>query len=265
MTIAGSDSGGGAGIQADLKTFAALGVYGASALTAITAQNTIGVTAVHEAPPDIIAAQIDAVIADIGADAVKTGMLASGPIVAVVADAIRRHRIANLVVDPVMVAKAATACCAPRPSRPSATDLLPLAAVVTPNLPEAAELTGQAVATDAEMRDAAAKIIGMGARSVSLKAAIATARQPTCFTTASSFGSSPRSGFLPPAPTAPDAPSLPQSPPAWPTAWQFPRRWHRPKSMLPPPSGRLTPSGKGTGRCIIFTPTGANAARGPRR
>ena len=169
MTIAGSDSGGGAGIQADLKTFAALGVYGASALTAITAQNTMGVTAVHEAPPDIIAAQIDAVIADIGADAVKTGMLASGAIVAVVADAIRRHRIANLVVDPVMVAKSGDRLLRAAAIASICNDLLPLAAVVTPNLPEAAELTGQAVATDAEMRDAAAKIIGMGARSVVIK------------------------------------------------------------------------------------------------
>ena len=169
MTIAGSDSGGGAGIQADLKTFAALGVYGASALTAITAQNTMGVTAVHEAPPDIIAAQIDAVIADIGADAVKTGMLASGPIVAVVADAIRRHGIANLVVDPVMVAKSGDRLLRAAAIASICNDLLPLAAVVTPNLPEAAELTGQAVATDTEMRDAAAKIIGMGARSVVIK------------------------------------------------------------------------------------------------
>ena len=105
MTIAGSDSGGGAGIQADLKTFSALGVFGTSTLTAITAQNTVGVTAVHEVPTDIIAAQIDAVITDIGADAVKTGMLSSNEIVETVAEAIRRHGIVNLVVDPVMVAK----------------------------------------------------------------------------------------------------------------------------------------------------------------
>ena len=105
MTIAGSDSGGGAGIQADLKTFAALGVYGASTLTAITAQNTVGVTAVHEIPTDIITAQIDAVMTDIGADAVKTGMLSSPAIVRAVAAAVKRHRISRLVVDPVMVAK----------------------------------------------------------------------------------------------------------------------------------------------------------------
>src|SRR5689334_21161110 len=105
LTIAGSDSGGGAGIQADLKTFAALGVYGASAITAVTAQNTRGVHAVQELAPDLVAAQIDAVLEDIGAGAAKTGMLASSPIIGAVAACLRRHSLDNLVVDPVMVAK----------------------------------------------------------------------------------------------------------------------------------------------------------------
>ena len=105
MTVAGSDSGGGAGIQADLKTFAALGVYGTSALTAITAQNTRGVTAIHEVPTDVIAAQIQAVISDIGADAVKTGMLSSSAIIETVSAELQRHGVTRLVVDPVMVAK----------------------------------------------------------------------------------------------------------------------------------------------------------------
>jgi len=105
LTIAGSDSSAGAGIQADLKTFAALGVYGTCAVTAITAQNTRGVTAVQETPPGIVAAQIDAVVADIRPDAVKTGMLASAPIIEVVAAKVREHGLPNLVVDPVMVAK----------------------------------------------------------------------------------------------------------------------------------------------------------------
>src|SRR5579883_945421 len=100
LTIAGSDSGGGAGIQADLKTFAALGVYGASVITAVTAQNTRGVFGVHEIPPDLVAAQIDAVLSDIGADAAKTGMLSSAAIIAAVADRVTYHRLANLVVDP---------------------------------------------------------------------------------------------------------------------------------------------------------------------
>ena len=105
LTIAGSDSGGGAGIQADLKTFAALGVYGTSALTAVTAQNTLGVTGVQELAPDMVAAQIDAVVSDIGADAVKTGMLSSSAIIRVVADKVTERGLPNLVVDPVMVAK----------------------------------------------------------------------------------------------------------------------------------------------------------------
>ena len=169
MTIAGSDSGGGAGVQADLKTFAALGVYGASTLTAITAQNTVAVTAVHELPVDLIAAQIDAVIADIGVDAVKTGMLSSAAIVETVAAALQRHVVTNLVVDPVMIAKSGDALL-----RPDAVDalrarLLPLAAVVTPNLPEAETLTGLSLTTDADLRRAAAQIIGMGARAVVVK------------------------------------------------------------------------------------------------
>ena len=110
MTIAGSDSGGGAGIQADLKTFAALGVYGTSALTAITSQNTVGVTGVHEIPTGMIAAQIEAVITDIGADAVKTGMLSSSEIIETVAQEMERYQISRLVVDPVMVAKSGDSC-----------------------------------------------------------------------------------------------------------------------------------------------------------
>ena len=169
MTIAGSDSGGGAGIQADLKTFSALGVYGASTLTAITAQNTVGVTAVHEIPTDVIAAQIDAVITDIGADAVKTGMLSSPEIVATVADAVRRHNIANLVVDPVMVAKSGDRLLRAEAIATICQRLIPLAAVVTPNLPEAEDLTGLTIATDADAQLAAEAIIAMGAKSVVVK------------------------------------------------------------------------------------------------
>ena len=169
MTIAGSDSGGGAGIQADLKTFSALGVYGASTLTAITAQNTVGVTAVHEIPTDVIAAQIDAVITDIGADAVKTGMLSSPEIVATVADAVERHNIANLVVDPVMVAKSGDRLLRAEAIATICERLIPLAAVVTPNIPEAEDLTGLTIATDSDAQRAAEAIIAMGARSVVVK------------------------------------------------------------------------------------------------
>ena len=169
MTIAGSDSGGGAGIQADLKTFSALGVFGTSTLTAITAQNTVGVTAVHEIPTDVIAAQIDAVVSDIGADAVKTGMLSSSPIVATVADAVRRHGIANLVVDPVMVAKSGDRLLREEAIATIRSELIPLAKVVTPNIPEAEDLTGLSIESDDDVRRAAEAIIGMGAKSVVIK------------------------------------------------------------------------------------------------
>src|SRR5690242_18768281 len=135
--MAGSDSGGGAGIQADLKTFQALGVYGASALTAITAQNTLGVTAVHEVPTEIIAAQIDAVVGDIGVDAAKTAMLSSAEIIAPVAGRIRHWRLERLVVDPVMVAKSGDRLLREDAVQALIDQLLPLALVLTPNLPEA--------------------------------------------------------------------------------------------------------------------------------
>ncbi len=169
MTIAGSDSGGGAGIQADLKTFAALGVYGAATLTAITAQNTVAVTAVHELPPDLIQAQIDAVVTDIGVDAVKTGMLSSAAIVVAVAASLQKHAIANIVVDPVMIAKSGDALLRSDAVEALRTHLLPLATVVTPNIPEAETLTGLSLQTAAALRQAAAQIVGMGARSVVVK------------------------------------------------------------------------------------------------
>ena len=169
MTIAGSDSGGGAGVQADLKTFAALGVYGASTLTAITAQNTVAVTAVHELPTDLIQAQIDAVVTDIGVDAVKTGMLSSAAIVAAVAAALQQHAIPNIVVDPVMIAKSGDALLRPDAVAALRNHLLPLATVVTPNIPEAETLTGLSLQTDAALRQAAEQIVSMGARSVVIK------------------------------------------------------------------------------------------------
>jgi hydroxymethylpyrimidine/phosphomethylpyrimidine kinase len=169
MTIAGSDSGGGAGVQADLKTFAALGVYGASTLTAITAQNTVGVTAVHEIPTDVIRAQIDAVLTDIGADAVKTGMLSSSAIIECVADALEHWGVPALVVDPVMVAKSGDSLLQEEAVGVLRSRLLPLASVVTPNIPEAEVLTGMNISSDADVRDAARAIVGMGAKAVVVK------------------------------------------------------------------------------------------------
>ncbi len=169
LTIAGSDSGGGAGIQADLKTYSALGVYGMSVLTAITAQNTVAVTAVHEVPTDVIAAQIDAVVTDIGADVVKTGMIASSEIIRVVAAKIREHRLDRLVVDPVMVAKSGDRLLREEAVAALRAELLPLALVVTPNLPEAEVLVGRPIRTLDDMREAGREIVGLGARAALVK------------------------------------------------------------------------------------------------
>ena len=177
LTIAGSDSGGGAGVQADLKTFAALGVHGTSALTAITAQNTLGVTDIMELPPALVTAQIEAVMLDIGAQAAKTGMLSSAEIIEAVANAITRFDIRNLVVDPVMVAKGGA-----RLLRDDAVDalrrrLLPLAAVVTPNLPEAEVLLARPVRTLDERRLAARDLGALGARAAVVKGGHADGQQ----------------------------------------------------------------------------------------
>jgi hydroxymethylpyrimidine/phosphomethylpyrimidine kinase len=169
MTVAGSDSGGGAGIQADLKTFSALGVYGSSAITAITAQNTTAVTEVLALPPGLVAAQIDAVLTDIGADAVKTGMLATAAIIDAVADRLRAHGVARLVVDPVMVAKSGARLLEPDAVEALRSRLLPLAAIVTPNVPEAEVLVGRSLESEEDLRSAAEEIAGMGAEAVVMK------------------------------------------------------------------------------------------------
>jgi hydroxymethylpyrimidine kinase/phosphomethylpyrimidine kinase len=169
LTIAGSDSGGGAGIQADLKTITALGGFGTSAITALTAQNTLGVRAVHPVEPAFVAAQIDAVAEDIGVDAAKTGMLAERAVVEAVADAVRRHAIRPLVVDPVMVAKSGDALLEPEAVGALRELILPLATVVTPNLAEAAELAGRPVADRDDMREAAARLLDLGPEWVLVK------------------------------------------------------------------------------------------------
>jgi len=169
LTIAGSDSGGGAGIQADLKTFAALGCYGMSAITALTAQNTQGVTAIHGVPPDMLAAQIDAVLSDIGAQAVKIGMLHAPDIVHTVAAAIDRHAITQVVLDPVMVSATGAALIEPPAVQAIVADLFPRASLITPNLDEAALLLGRPIASVADLAPAAQALLGLGARAVLLK------------------------------------------------------------------------------------------------
>jgi hydroxymethylpyrimidine/phosphomethylpyrimidine kinase len=169
LTIAGSDSGGGAGIQADLKTFAAHGVYGTSAITAITAQNTRGVSAWEAVSVALVVAQIEAVAGDIGADAVKTGMLASAGIVSAVASALRRLKLPHLVVDPVMIAKGGDRLLEPSAVEAVRDELLPLAHVVTPNLPEAEVLAGVTITSLEHMREAGRRILALGPRVVLVK------------------------------------------------------------------------------------------------
>jgi len=166
MTIAGSDSSGGAGIQADLKTFAALGVHGTCAITAVTAQDSTGVQAIHELAPELVAAQIDAVVRDMGVDAVKTGMLANAGIVRVVAEKVRQHRLPNLVVDPVLAAKSGDRLLREDALNVLKAELLPLCTVVTPNIPEAEALVNRRLETDEDLQRAAQEIAALGARNV---------------------------------------------------------------------------------------------------
>ena len=175
LTIAGSDSSAGAGIQADLKTFAALGVYGASVVTALTAQNTQGVAAIHDVPADFTAAQIDAVFADLDVGAVKIGMLSRAAAIAAVAKGLARHRAKNIVLDPVMQATSGAALLAADAIDSLRRELIPRALVVTPNLAEAAALTGANLArNEQEMEIQAREILSLGARLVLIKGGHAT-------------------------------------------------------------------------------------------
>jgi hydroxymethylpyrimidine/phosphomethylpyrimidine kinase len=166
LTVAGSDSSGGAGIQADLKTFAAFGVYGVSAVTAITAQSTSGIIASLALPADLVEAQIEAVASDIPIQAVKTGMLANAAIVEAVAAAIQDLELPSVVVDPVLVSKGGVRLLDDDGVQMLLTELLPLARVVTPNLPEAEALSGRRIRSLADRRDAAERIRDQGARAV---------------------------------------------------------------------------------------------------
>ena len=169
LTIAGSDSGGGAGIQADLKTFAALGCYGMSAITALTAQNTLGVSGIHGVPPQFLKAQIQAVVEDIGVDAVKLGMLHAPEVVEVVAWAIDHYQLPNVVLDPVMVATSGDRLIAAETVNVLVRELFPRAVVVTPNLDEAALLVGHPIEAAHALEPAAAELLAMGARAVLVK------------------------------------------------------------------------------------------------
>ena len=170
VTIAGSDSSGGAGIQADLKTFSALGVYGASVITALTAQNTKGVTAIHDVPPDFVAEQIDAVFSDLAVGAVKIGMLSTPAVIEAVANGLDRWRQDRIVLDPVMVAESGDRLIAPAAVAVLKRELLPRAMIITPNLPEAAALLDTSIATnEAEMRLQAERFLALGVKAVLMK------------------------------------------------------------------------------------------------
>ncbi len=185
LTIAGSDSGGGAGIQADLKTFSALGCYGMSVITALTAQNTLGVTAIHSVPTAFIARQIDAVVTDIGVDAVKIGMLATSEIIETVAERLGFYKLQPIVLDPVMTAKSGDRLLEESAIVALRNALLPLATVITPNLPEASILLGRPIQTADEMKQAAKDLQALGAKHVLIKGGhLETAHSRDCLLTA---------------------------------------------------------------------------------
>jgi hydroxymethylpyrimidine/phosphomethylpyrimidine kinase len=170
LTIAGSDSSGGAGIQADLKTFSALGVYGASVIAALTAQNTRGVTAIHDVPAEFVTAQIDAVFSDLAVGATKIGMLSQPAVIEAVADGLSRHRVRNIVLDPVMVATSGDRLLADAAIDVLRRRLIPAAQLITPNLPEAAALLDLAPArNENEMRAQGERLLAIGARAVLMK------------------------------------------------------------------------------------------------
>jgi hydroxymethylpyrimidine/phosphomethylpyrimidine kinase len=170
LSIAGSDSGGGAGIQADIKTVTALGGYAMTAITALTAQNTLGVVGIHDVPPEFITQQITLVLEDIGADCIKTGMLHRADIILAIADALERYGVAiPLIVDPVMVAKGGASLLEQSATHALITRLIPLADMITPNIPEAEVLTGQPIRSLLEMKIAAEALLALGAQSVLLK------------------------------------------------------------------------------------------------
>jgi hydroxymethylpyrimidine/phosphomethylpyrimidine kinase len=169
LTVAGSDSGGGAGIQADLKTFAAIGCYGMSAITALTAQNTKGVTGIHPVPPEFAADQLAAVFSDIGTDAVKIGMLYSSDLIQTVADQLGKYRVTKIVLDPVMVAQSGDKLLRDDAIEAIKKHLMPLADVVTPNIPEAEVLLGRSLKSPDDLRRAGKALARFGSRSILLK------------------------------------------------------------------------------------------------
>ena len=215
LSIAGSDSGGGAGIQADIKTITALGCYASTAITAVTVQNTVGVEAVHPVPVDIIRGQIEAVLSDIGADAVKTGMLHSAETVLAVSQMLRKHKVSNLVIDPVMVSTSGHQLLEEDAVASLQADLIPLARVITPNIPEAEILLGgKRLNSQEDLPDAARRLASRYSARLDTfpmtnsRTTSTTQRQANCL-------SCPQREYRHETPTARDA----RFPRPWPHAW----------------------------------------------
>jgi hydroxymethylpyrimidine/phosphomethylpyrimidine kinase len=221
VTIAGSDSGGGAGIQADLKTFAAHGVFGMSVITAVTAQNTLTVTASLALEPELVAAQIDAVASDLPIHAVKVGMLATTGIVGAVAEALARHHLAPVVLDPVMVAKGGARLLVDDATEALRARLLPLATIVTPNAPEAAVLTGLPVTNLAEQRAAAVELVRLGAAAALVKGGHLDGTAVDVLPMRTRSSSCGANAFPAGTRTAPGARCRPPSRRGWPSATVF--------------------------------------------
>lgn len=248
LTIAGSDSGGGAGIQTDIKTITVLGGYGMSVITALTAQNTVGVQAVFELPLDFIEKQMDSVIQDIGVDAVKTGMLSSPEIVSLVASKIQQYRLKRIVVDPVMVAKSGDSLLKDGARQVLLKELIPRAFVVTPNLPEASVLSGINVKDLDTMKDAARYIHDTGAHNVLVKGGGTSRERLSTFSLMEPhFTSTLDRAFQPKTHTVPAVPLPLLLPLSLPRGIQFKRQLRLQRILWSLPSDFLCPWERGMG------------------
>ena len=219
LSIAGSDSSGGAGIQADLKTMTCNGVFAMSAITALTAQNTTGVTGIYEVTPDFLGQQIDAVFTDIYPDAVKIGMVSSAPLIHVIAQRLADYDAPNIVVDPVMVATSGAKLLADDAIETLCTELLPLATVATPNLAEAEILSGQSIESEADMRSPPRPSAGATTAPCSARAGIKSAGPTTCSGPPRASAGTAASASTTPIPTGQAVPSPVPSPRIWRRGW----------------------------------------------